>query len=247
MENWQSRTELLLGSEGLERLKTSHVMIAGLGGVGSWAAEFVCRAGVGKISIIDHDVVKPSNRNRQLPALLSTEGQKKTDVMAQRLRDINPQIILNTSDIFLRDDATKELILKLNPDFIIDAIDTLSPKVFLIHFAVTNNFKIVSSMGAGGRIDPTQIEIADISKSKNCRLAYFIRKRLRKLGVCKGFDVVFSRELADEDAIVSVKDESNKKSTVGTISYLPAVFGAFCASVALRHLTANDIKKTTPV
>jgi len=240
MENWQSRTSLLIGKQGIERLNESHVLIAGLGGVGSWAAEFVCRAGVGQITIIDHDSVKESNRNRQLPALISTNGLKKTDIMAARLRDINPQLKLNTVDTFLRDEATKEIIQRFNPGFIIDAIDTLSPKVFLIHFAVTNNYKIVSSMGAGGRLDPAAIDIADISKSRNCRLAYFIRKRLRKLGISKGFDVVFSTELADEEAIITVEDESNKKSTVGTISYIPAIFGAFCAGAAIRYLIGNS-------
>lgn len=240
MENWQSRTSLLIGEEGLRRLQSAHVLIAGLGGVGSWAAEFVCRAGVGHITIIDHDTVKESNRNRQLPALLSTQGMSKTDIMAARLHDINPLLKLNAVHTFLRDEATRDILLKYKPDYIIDAIDTLSPKVFLIHFAVTNGFKIVSSMGAGGRLDPTAINIADISESRNCRLAYFIRKRLRKLGISKGFDVVFSTELADEEAIITVDDESNKKSTVGTISYIPAAFGACCASVAIRHLIRTN-------
>ena len=235
-EPWLSRTSLLIGEDGVEKLKQSHVLIIGLGGVGSWAAEFICRAGVGEISIVDHDFVNPSNRNRQLPALLSTQGQLKSDVVAARLKDINPDLKLNVFNLFLKDEITTNLITKLNPDFIVDAIDTLSPKVFLLHFAVTNNYKIVSSFGAGGKLDPSKIEVTDISKSRICRLAFYIRKKLRKLGVDKGFKVVFSTEAVKPETIILVENESNKKSTVGTISYIPAIFGGYCASVVINDL-----------
>jgi len=235
-QEWLSRTTLLIGENGIEKLKKSHVLIVGLGGVGSWAAEFICRAGVGEMSIVDHDSVNPSNRNRQLPALVSTHGQLKSDVVAARLKDINPDLKLHVYNIFLKDDATTNLISQANPDYIIDAIDTLSPKVFLIHYAVTNNYKIVSSLGAGGKLDPGKIQVADISKSKICRLAFYIRKKLRKLGISKGFNVVFSTEVVNPETIIVVENESNKKSTVGTISYIPAIFGGYCASVVIKDL-----------
>jgi len=236
--NWLERTMLLTGNEGLIKLQQSHVMIAGLGGVGSWAAEFICRAGVGQISIIDHDRVKASNRNRQLCALKSTENMHKADVIAARLMDINPELKLNTVKTFLRDEKTNLIIDDLKPDYIIDAIDTLSPKVFLIHHAVTQGIPIVSSLGAGGRLDPTKIEVADISKSKNCRLAFYMRKRLRKLGINNGFKVVFSTEIVNDEAIMLIDDETNKKSTVGTISYIPALFGGFCAGEVIKEILA---------
>ncbi len=235
-EHWLSRTQLLIGEENSRKLKNAHVLIAGLGGVGSWAAEFICRAGVGTITIIDHDVVNVSNRNRQSVALSSTYGKPKTDVMASRLLDINPELKLNVFNVFLKDELTPEIITKVKPDYIIDAIDTLSPKVFLLHFAVTHNFKIVSSLGAGGRLDPEKICIADISKSKNCRLAFYIRKKLRKLGINGGFKVVFSTELVNDDVIINIENENNKKTTVGTISYIPAIFGGFCSSVVINDL-----------
>jgi len=235
-QEWLSRTSLLIGESGIEKLKTAHVLIIGLGGVGSWAAEFICRAGVGEMSIVDHDFVNPSNRNRQMPALESTQGLLKTEVVASRLRDINPDLKLNVFNAFLKDDITNNIITQLNPDYIIDAIDTLSPKVFLLHFAVTNNYKIVSSLGAGGKLDPSKIEVTDISKSRICRLAFYIRKKLRKLGISTGFKVVFSTEVVNSETIILVEDENNKKSTVGTISYIPAIFGGYCASVVINDL-----------
>ena len=162
--------------------------------------------------------------------------------MHQRLMDINPDLKLNVFNAFLKDEATHYLIEKLKPDYIIDAIDTLSPKVFLIHYALTQGYKIVSSLGAGGRLDPTKIEIADISKSKNCRLAFYIRKRLRKLGIKTGFKVIFSNEIVEDEAILRIDNESNKKSTVGTISYIPAIFGGFCASVVIRALCCDSVQ-----
>jgi len=235
-EHWFSRTQLLIGDAGCEKLKNSHVLIAGLGGVGSWAAEFICRAGVGKMTIIDHDVVNETNLNRQLVALTSTIKKPKTEVMRARILDINPNIELNIFNAYLKDELTPNIIKQVKPDYIIDAIDTLSPKVFLIHFAVTHNFKIVSSLGAGGRLAPEKITVTDISQTKNCRLAFYIRKRLRKLGISSGFKVVFSTELVNDDVILNTENESNKKSTVGTISYIPAIFGGFCASVVINDL-----------
>ncbi len=237
--DWLERTALLTGTYGLEKLKNTHVMIAGLGGVGSWAAEFICRAGVGQITIIDHDTIKPSNRNRQLCALESTTDKLKANVMADRLKDINPEIKLNKEVFFLKDEKTNQLINKLKPDYIIDAIDTLSPKVFLIYYAMTQNIPIISALGAGGKFQPSLIKVDDISKSHTCRLAFNIRKRLRKLGIHDGLKVVYSTEPVDSKYIVAVDNESNKKTTVGTISFIPAMFGGYCASEVVNDLLAE--------
>ena len=234
-ENWRSRTGLLLGDEKLERLQQSHVLVAGLGGVGAFAAEQLCRAGVGKLTIVDGDSVTPSNRNRQLLALASTQGQRKSQLMAMRLRDINPDVELVVVDEFLKNQRINEL-LSHPYDYVIDAIDTLSPKVFFILAALRSNRPLVSSMGAGGKLNPAMITVADISRTSGCKLAFYIRKRLQKFGVKDGFQAVFSPETVEKSAVKPVDDEPNKKSTVGTISYMPAMFGCYCASVALRRL-----------
>ena len=234
-ENWRSRTGLLLGDEKLERLQQSHVLVAGLGGVGAFAAEQLCRAGVGKLTIVDGDSVTPSNRNRQLLALASTQGQRKSQLMAMRLRDINPDVELVVVDEFLKNQRINEL-LSHPYDYVIDAIDTLSPKVFFILAALRYNRPLVSSMGAGGKLNPAMITVDDISRTSGCKLAFYIRKRLQKFGVKDGFQAVFSPETVEKSAVKPVDDEPNKKSTVGTISYMPAMFGCYCASVALRRL-----------
>ena len=235
MSDWLDRTNLLLGPENLEKLKNANVLVVGLGGVGAVAAEMICRAGVGKMTIADGDVVEITNRNRQLPALKSTEGRPKTEILAQRLLDINPGLELNSVFEFVRDERAVELLKSQSFDYVVDAIDTLSPKVFLIHHALELGLNLVSSMGAGGKIDPSKVAVTDISKSYNCKLARMIRKRLNKLGIKKGFKVVFSPEEVDENAI-RLEESQNKKSSVGTISYMPAVFGCFAASVVIRDL-----------
>lgn len=232
---WLSRTELLIGKEKLKLLSQKHVLIAGLGGVGAMAAEQICRAGVGKITIIDGDTVHPSNRNRQLPALKSTEGIAKTEVMRKRLMDINPDLELTVIYEYIKDERTVE-ILKHGYDYVVDAIDTLSPKVFFLLHCKQFGLPVVSSMGAGGKFDPMQVRVADLSESYNCKLAYYMRKRLHKLGIWKGIKVIFSPEVVDRSSVVLQEGESNKKSNVGTISYMPAIFGSFCASVVVRDL-----------
>ena len=221
-------------------LREKHVLIAGLGGVGAMAAEQICRAGVGRITIIDGDTVHPSNRNRQLLALKSTEGLAKTEIMSKRLIDINPELELTVIKEFIRDERTVE-ILQHGFDYVIDAIDTLSPKVYLLFHCVKLGIPVVSSMGAGGKYDPMQVRVADINDSYNCKLAYYMRKRLHKLGIWKGIKVVFSPEIVDRDSVILQEGESNKKSNVGTISYMPAVFGCFCASVVVRDLLGTNI------
>lgn len=236
MEQWQERTSMLLGEETLARFAASKVMVVGLGGVGAYAAEMLCRAGVGNMVILDSDTVSITNRNRQLIALESTIGQLKTDVVARRLRDINPAVNLTVIPEYIEESNLEEIFLKAGElDYVVDAIDTLAPKISLIKYCVEHKIPHVSAMGAGAKLDATKIRIADISKSYNCPLAYILRKKLRKEGISKGFKVVFSEELPDRDAIVPM-EERNKKSQVGTISYLPAVFGCVCAQAAIEYL-----------
>ena len=183
MDNWLERTELLLGKEKLDLLRQAHVLVVGLGGVGAYAAEMIARAGVGRMTIADADTVAPSNINRQLVALHSTVGRQKAEVLADRLRDINPAIGLTIVNRYIRDEETYTLLDAAAYDFVVDAIDTLSPKLALIKGALDRSLPLVSSMGAGAKTDPTKMEIADISKTHHCPLAHMLRKRLHKLGV----------------------------------------------------------------
>ncbi len=234
--SWNIRTELLFGKERMDRLAECHVLVVGLGGVGAYAAEQLCRAGIGRMTIVDADRVGESNLNRQLPALHSTLGRPKAEVVAERLRDINPELRLTVLNEFLRDERTEQLLVEGHFDYVVDAIDSLSPKVFLLHFAYTHQIPIVSSMGAGAKVDPAQVRIADISKSINCTLARAVRKRLHALGVRKGIPVVFSTEFANMNAVIEVNDEQNKRTTAGTVSYMPAIFGCYLASHVLRNI-----------
>ena len=240
---WQERTALLLGEEALLRLREAVVVVAGLGGVGAYAAEMVARAGVGRMVLIDSDRVGESNKNRQLLALDSTLGRLKTEVMAERLLDINPELhIVKVPEYLTEDNISAVLEGALGkvsaapsgtvprPDFLIDAIDTLAPKIALISHCVHSGIPLVSSMGAGAKLDATKVRLTDLSKSYNCPLAFILTK---------GFPVVFSEELPERDAIVPTEGERNKKSQVGTISYLPAVFGCVCAQAAIRHLAGR--------
>lgn len=236
MKPWQERTAILLKEQQMDRLCNSTVAVIGLGGVGAYAAEMLARAGVGHLVLLDSDCVSMSNKNRQLLAADSTMGRPKTEVMAARLRDINSEIDLTLIGEYLTEENVPELLGGFSLDFLVDAIDTLAPKIALIKYCVSGHIPLVSSMGSGAKMDMTRIRIADISKSYNCPLAYMLRKRLRKEGISKGFPVVFSEELPDRSAVVPMEDR-NKKSQVGTISYLPASFGCACAQAAISHLT----------
>ena len=241
MDNdWTTRTALLLGTEGMRRLAASHVLVVGLGGVGAYAAEEIARAGVGRMTLVDADVVSLSNLNRQLPALHSTLGKPKAEVMAARLRDINPGLEIEVRNCFVRDEETEALLDAAHYDFVVDAIDTLSPKTFLIYHALQRHLPIISSMGAGAKVDPSRIRIADISKTTDCALARAVRKRLRGMGIRSGLPVVFSTEPANPQAILEVEDEACKRTTTGTVSYMPALFGCYLASYVIRHLSATD-------
>lgn len=236
MEDWKQRTRLLLGEEKMERLQQAHVLVVGLGGVGAYAAEMICRAGVGRMTIVDADTVQPTNINRQLPALHSTMGKEKAEVLAARFKDINPDIQLTVLPVFLKDDNIPELLDAARYDFIVDAIDTLAPKCYLIAEALKRHIKIVSSMGAGAKSDITQIRFADIWDTYHCGLSKAVRKRLQKLGIKRKLPVVFSTEQADPKAVLLTEDEQNKKSTCGTVSYIPAVFGCYLAEYVIKRL-----------
>lgn len=233
--DWLERTKLLLGTEDLLKLSECHVLVVGLGGVGAYAAEQICRAGVGEMTIVDGDFIQHTNRNRQLPALKSTVGEAKVQVMGERLLDINPNLKLHVIQEYIRDQRMVE-ILDNGYDYVVDAIDTLSPKIFLIYHTIQKGHRLVSSMGSGGKIDPSKVEIADFSETCICPLARILRKRLSRLGVREGFKVVFSTEVVPEHAMVLCEDEPNKKTTLGTISYMPPIFGCLMASVVVRDL-----------
>ncbi|MFO7658502.1 MAG: tRNA threonylcarbamoyladenosine dehydratase [Bacteroidales bacterium] len=236
--DWKEKTRLLIGNDGIEKLQNAHVLVAGLGGVGGYAAEQLCRAGIGELTIADADTIQPGNRNRQVIALQSTENRLKTEVFRERLVDINPDLKLNTFSHFIEENTIDDL-LNNDYDYIVDAIDSLTPKVQLLAKAKTKGFEIVSSMGAGAKLDPSKVQISDISKSHHCRFAYLVRKYLRKYDVHNGIDVVFSSEIADKDAVLEVPLERFKRTTVGTISYLPPIFGCYCASVVIRNILAK--------
>jgi tRNA A37 threonylcarbamoyladenosine dehydratase len=237
-----SSTQLLIGNQALEKLKASSVLVVGLGGVGAYVAEMLCRAGIGHLTLVDGDVVSLTNKNRQLIALDSTIGKNKTEVLAQRLKDINPEVELELHTEFLRDENMISLLENNKFDYVVDAIDTLSPKVFLAAWSVYFDIPIVSSMGSGGKTDPTQIQIADISKTYNCPLARMMRKKLHKLKIYENIIAVFSPEEVDKDCVVEQRSE-NKLSNVGTISYMPAMFGCTIASVVIRELSGKEVIK----
>ncbi len=238
--SWLSRTELLIGKEKLEELEHKHVLVIGLGGVGSYAAEFIARGGVGQMTIVDGDVVDPTNRNRQLPALATNHGEPKALIMKERLLSINPDLKLRVVQSFIMPDMVEELF-SVKYDYVIEAIDSITPKIMVLTTAYEKKQNIVSSMGAGGKFDPTRLQVTDISETHTCRLAKYVRKRLHRKGVFTGIKAVFSDEHIVKESLIKTDGTNFKKSAYGTISYLPATFGATCASVVLRALTGQKV------
>lgn len=238
---WMSRTQLMLDDVSVERLMKSNVLVVGLGGVGGICAEMIARSGVGRMTIVDGDVVDLSNCNRQIVALHSTVNQSKSEILSARLKDINPAIELTVYNEFIRDERTLELLDQGQYDYAVDCIDTLSPKVWFIKACVDRNIPIVSSLGAGGKVDPTQIQITDISKSYRCNLARYVRKYLHRVGIHEGVKVVFSAEDVDQSKIIETEKAFPKKSIIGTISYMPAIFGCATASVVIRDLYSGSV------
>ena len=241
MQNdWLQRSELLLKPEGLEKLKNAHILVVGLGGVGSFATEFMARSGMGRITIIDGDIVDVTNINRQLPALHSTIGKTKVDVVAERIYDINPDIQLKKINEFLTPERMEEILSSETFDYVLDCIDSVSPKLSLIIAAKRKKIKIISCMGAGGKTDPAKVMVRDISKTNNCFLAKQIRKRLKKEKINKGFRCVFSTEIQDETSLKLTDGSQYKKSYYGTISYMPALFGLYAAAEVIKHLLNKE-------
>lgn len=233
--DWQERTLQLLGEEKVARLQHANILVVGMGGVGAMAAEMICRSGIGKMTIIDGDFIQPGNLNRQILSTHSNLNREKAHVMGERLLDINPGLDLTVIQEFIKEERISE-ILEEPFDYVVDAIDTLSPKINLIYHSVQKDLNLASSMGSGGKLDPSQIRVADFGETYNCRLAYILRKKLRKMDVHGGFKVVFSTEQVPKEMVIPVEDEPNKKSTVGTSSFIPAIFGCTLASIVLRDL-----------
>ena len=237
---WLQRTELLVKEEGIERLQSANILIVGLGGVGSFAAEFLVRSGIGNLTIVDGDTVDITNINRQLPALNSTIGKNKTDVVAERILDINPEINLKKINEFLEPERMEEILTQEKFDYVLDCIDSLSPKLALIITWKRKKIKLVSAMGAGGKTDPSKVMVRDISKTNNCFLAKQIRKKLKKEQIHKGFRCVFSTEIQDENSLKMTDGSNYKKSFYGTISYMPAIFGLYAAAEVIRFLLKKE-------
>ena len=235
MADWRERAELLFKKEGLERLKNAHVLVVGLGGVGSFAAEFLARAGVGKMTIVDGDVVDITNINRQLPALHSTVGQPKVTIVGDRLMDINPELQLIRVQEFLSPERAYELVTP-EYDYVLDCIDSITPKLNLLISARRQKVKIISNMGAGGKYEAGKVKVADISKTEYCPLAKTVRKRLKKEGITKGVKVVFSTEYPDQTSLKMTDGSNFKKSFFGTNSWIPAVFGLHSAETVVKYI-----------
>ncbi len=235
MAEWTERALLLFKEEGLEKLKNANILIVGVGGVGSFAAEFIARAGVGKLTIVDGDVVDITNINRQLPALHSTVGLPKIDVVSDRLMDINPDLKLTKIKEFLSPERAFEIVTE-EFDYVLDCIDSVTPKLNLIIAAKRKRVKIISSMGAGGKMEVAKVKVADISNTENCFLAKAIKKRLKEVKIDKGVKVVFSSEIQDEKSLKITDGKNYKKSFYGTNSYMPGLFGLYAAETVIRHL-----------
>jgi tRNA A37 threonylcarbamoyladenosine dehydratase len=240
MTYWLERTELLVGSSQLEKLKSSHVFICGLGGVGSFAAEFIARAGIGEMTIIDGDVFDITNINRQLPALLSTVGKSKADVLAERLLEINPGLKLHVLNEFLMPERIPVLLENNRPDYVMDCIDSITPKIALLRHCKRNKIKIISSMGAGGKMIPSKVKVGDISSVHNCKMGAYIKKQLKKEHINKGIRAVYSTEIQRKEALKMTNGANFKKSFYGTISYMPALFGLHAAAEVIKFLSEKE-------
>ena len=238
-KKWLERTELLIKKQGIEKLQNANILLVGLGGVGSFAAEFLARSGVGRMTIVDGDTVDITNINRQLPALHSTVGLSKVEVVSERLLDINPELQLTKINEFLNPERMAEVIGAEKFDYILDCIDSVTPKLALIITAKRKKIKIVSCMGAGGKMDPSKVMVRDISKTYNCFLAKNVRKRLKKEQINKGIRCVFSNEIQNEESLKMTDGANFKKSFYGTSSFMPAIFGLYAAAEVINHLLKN--------
>ena len=232
-----SRTTLLYGDERMARIRSAHVLVVGTGGVGAYAAEMLCRAGVGHLTLVDADTVSPSNINRQLPALHSTLGRSKVSVLAERFRDINPEVQLTLREEYLTPEGVDTLLNAGPYSYVIDAIDTIQPKVALLAACIRRRQPVIASMGAGAKTDITAIQYADIWQTYHCGLSKSVRNGLTRAGLRgRKLPVVFCAQQADRRALLTVEGERNKKTTAGTVSFMPATFGNYLAAWVLNRL-----------
>lgn len=240
MAHWLERTELLMGKEAIEKLQNAHVLIVGLGGIGSFAGEFVCRAGVGTMTIIDGDVFDPTNKNRQLTALDSTVGRNKAVVLAERLKDINPELKLNVLEEFVQPERVWEILNEYKPDYVMDCIDSVTPKLEWIKACMRLKIRIISHMGAGGKMDPTRVQVARLTNTYNCKLAAHIKKRLKRMDLdYRQVRTVFSSELQKKESLKLTDGTNFKRSFYGTSSFMPATFGLVGAAEVIRLITRD--------
>lgn len=238
MAKWLERTALLIGDEKIEMLKQSHVLIVGLGGIGSFAGEFITRAGVGTITLIDGDAFDPTNKNRQLTAMDSTVGRNKAVVLAERIRDINPEVCLNVVEEFVLPERVWELLQEYKPDYVMDCIDSVTPKLTWLIACKRLKIKIISHLGAGGKIDPSRVQVTKLTKTYNCKLAAHLKKRLKRENVqFDSIKAVFSSELQIRSSLKLTDGTNYKKSFYGTMSYMPGLFGLMGAAEVIRYLT----------
>jgi tRNA A37 threonylcarbamoyladenosine dehydratase len=240
MSHWLERSELLVGSEKLNKLANAHVMIVGLGGIGSFAGEFIARAGVGRLTLIDGDVFDPTNKNRQLTALDSTIGRNKAVVLGERIKDINPEVNLNIIEEFVLPERVWELLAEYKPDYVMDCIDSVSPKLAWLLACKRLKIKIISHLGAGGKSDPSTVKVVNLVDTHNCKLGAHIKKRMKRQGASlRGIKAVFSSELQDKKSLKMTDGTKFKKSFYGTISYMPALFGLHGAAEVIRYLSTK--------
>ncbi|HRN33255.1 MAG TPA: tRNA threonylcarbamoyladenosine dehydratase [Saprospiraceae bacterium] len=234
--DWLERTELLIGEESIHKLKNAQILLVGLGGVGSYAGEFLVRAGIGSLIIIDGDRVDPTNINRQMQALHSTIGLSKAELLRQRFLDINPGLQIEIHTSFMEPADMELLLQQVEIDFVLDCIDSVLPKLTLIKAAVRAKVKVISAMGAGGKFDPSKVKVADISNTRECKFAQTVRKRLKYLGIRKGILAVYSEEIQPKSALQYTDGSAYKRSFYGTISYMPALFGLRMAAEAISRI-----------
>lgn len=238
MAHWLERTELIVGEKALENLQNAHVLIVGLGGIGSFAGEFIARAGVGKMTIIDGDAFDPTNKNRQLTALDSTIGRNKAVVLAERIKDINPEIDLTIIEEFVLPERVWEILKDSKPDYVMDCIDSVTPKLEWLIACIALKVKIISAMGAGGKMDASRVEVVSLTKTHNCKLASHLKKRLKRKNVeFKKVKAVFSSELQQKASLKMTDGKNYKRSFYGTVSYMPALFGLRAAAEVIDYLS----------